>query len=253
MTKIYSNKIMKQSIRNNWKIWTMLTAVLCVFISLTMISSADTSENAFVPPGVKATTAMDILAQTFFGMMGIIIIILYAISVANRLIASDIDKGTMSYTLNTPVTRLQVVFTKFIFYITSLMVMTALTGTVGTIVNAIGGYEYAMDTFWLLILGYFLLSFALGGICFFASCWFNKSSNSLMVGAGFSIAFFIFDTLSAFDTFSFLQYLSLNSLFDASAIIAGSGFVWGFIALLLIGIVLYTIGIIKFLKKDLPL
>lgn len=253
MTKIYSNKIMKHSIRNNWKIWTMLTVVLCAFITLTMISSADTSENAFVPPGVTATTAMDILAQTFFGMMGIIIIILYAITVANKLVASEVDKGTMSYTLNTPVTRKQVIFTKLLFYIASLMLMATLTGAIGTIVNAIGGYGYAMDTFWLLIFGYFLLGFALGGICFFASCWFNKSSNSLMVGAGFSIAFFLFDTLSAFDTFSFLQYLSLNSLFDTSAIIAGSGFAWGLVGLFAIGTVLYIIGLVKFLKKDLPL
>jgi len=96
--------------------------------------------------------------------------------------------------------------------------------------------------------------FAISGISFIASCWFNKSGTALSIGAGLPIAFFLFNTIAGFRSeLDFLKYLSLNTLFNPMNIIAGNSFTLEVIILIGIGLVLYTVGIARFLKKDLPL
>jgi ABC-2 type transport system permease protein len=105
-----------------------------------------------------------------------------------------------------------------------------------------------------LNLGVFLLMFAIAGISFLFSCVFNLSKNSLMLGAGIPIACLILQIMSqASDSLENLKYLSLNTLFDPSAITGGGTFLPQFIALAVLGTALFLIGIRVFKEKDLPL
>jgi ABC-2 type transport system permease protein len=49
------------------------------------------------------------------------------------------------------------------------------------------------------------------------------------------------------------KYLSLNSLFDTNAILNDGSYLTQFIALAVVGVVLYGIGMRIFMEKDLPL
>ena len=55
------------------------------------------------------------------------------------------------------------------------------------------------------------------------------------------------------DSFKVMKYFTLNTLFDANAILNGGDYVIQFIVLALLGIVFYIIGIRVFTEKDLPL
>jgi ABC-2 type transport system permease protein len=103
-------------------------------------------------------------------------------------------------------------------------------------------------------LGMALLLFAIGGISFLFSCVFNLTKNSLALGAGIPITFLILQIMSgASADLENLKYLSLNSLYDPSAIASGGTFIPQFIAMAVLGLVLYLIGIKVFKEKDLPL
>jgi ABC-2 type transport system permease protein len=103
-------------------------------------------------------------------------------------------------------------------------------------------------------LGIALLLFAIGGISFLFSCVFNLTKNSLALGAGIPITFLILQIMSgASAELENLKYLSLNSLYDPSAIASGETFIPQFIAMAVLGLVLYLIGIKVFKEKDLPL
>ena len=52
---------------------------------------------------------------------------------------------------------------------------------------------------------------------------------------------------------SFMKYFTLNTLFDTSAILNEETFIPQFLAMGIIAVVLYFIGIKVFKKKDLPL
>lgn len=253
MKKLLSKHILKQSINNNWKLWAIMTGVLCLFITIITLTATNMTGPAGRFGGGQSFSLLNLYATMFFGGMALMLVLIYAITVGNKLVASEVDKGTMSFTLNTPITRKQIIFSKALFFIISLFLMIALMGTFGMITSFAVGIELELGKFWLLNFGLFLFGFAISGICFFASCWFNKSGNSLIVGAGLPVAFWLFDSLSKISDLEFLKYFSLNTLFDTTAIISGGGFIIQFIVMAIIGTVFYAIGINKFLKKDLPL
>ena len=117
----------------------------------------------------------------------------------------------------------------------------------------------------LLNLGAFITLFAMSGISFLASCWFNRGKRSMSVGGGINMFFLVASMLGLFgskvipsvvriDSLSFFNYCTIISLFDEISILAGTAtFVWKLAILLAVGLVCYTIGGIKFRKKDLPL
>ena len=256
MKALFSKNIIKQSIRNNLKLWSVLTVVLCFFI--TVLTVAINARQGSARFGANAGNMESTYARIFFNTIGLcgIMMLIYANSVGNKLVAGEIDKGTMSFTLNTPVTRKQVILSKMLFHMISLVAMIVLVGAFGTAASSVVGADVDSGKLWNVVLGFLCYSFAISGICFFSSCWFNKSGQALIVGTGFPVAFFLLSTLSSLITINdkeFLKYLSLNTLYDTNAILSGEGFVAQFIVLFVSGAVLYSIGVVRFLRKDLPL
>jgi ABC-2 type transport system permease protein len=116
------------------------------------------------------------------------------------------------------------------------------------------GIDFSVKDYLLLNLGAFLLMFATASISFLFSCVFNLSKNSLALGAGIPVAFFIFQIMSQVgSSLENFKYLSLNTLFALGEITSGGTFIPQFIALGVLGTVLYTVGIKVFKEKDLPL
>jgi ABC-2 type transport system permease protein len=116
------------------------------------------------------------------------------------------------------------------------------------------GVDFSVGGYLLLNLGAFLLLFAIAGISFLFSCVFNLSKNSLALGAGIPVAFFIFQIMSQVgSSLENFKYFSLITLFNPGNITGGGTFIPQFIVLAVLGTVLYTIGIKVFKEKDLPL
>ena len=107
--------------------------------------------------------------------------------------------------------------------------------------------------------------FALSGLCFFTSCWFDRSKRSMAVGGGLSIFSLVAAMLGLFgspvlpkvvrlDALNYFNYVTVISLFDAVSIMDGTtAFIWKFAILIMLGVLGYAIGSLKFIKKDLPL
>lgn len=120
--------------------------------------------------------------------------------------------------------------------------------------NMDDGFDFNVKQYVLINLGLFLLLFALSSISFAASSIFNLTKYSMMFGAGIPITFFLLKMISETSTdLESLKYFSLNSLFDAEAIISNGDYVLNFVILAGIGIVLYVTGSEWFKRKDLPL
>ena len=107
--------------------------------------------------------------------------------------------------------------------------------------------------------------FALSGLCFFTSCYFDRSKRSMAIGGGLSIFALVAAMLGLFgspvipsvvrlDSLNYFNYATIISLFDVISIMDGTvTFVWKFAILLGLGIVGCVAGSLKFVKKDLPL
>lgn len=258
-----SMPFLKQTIKSNFKLFAIITGVLCllitvimsVFVPSTIEDIKNASANAPINPLGDISSLIAFIANQFYGMFAIIFPMVYLIITGNKLIAGQVDKGSMAYNLSTPTTRTQITLTSALYLAGSLAIMFGLIVVLGVCVAAIvqpDVLNYA--DFLMLSFGCFLLQFAISGIIFFSSCLFNNSGKSLAVGAGIPLAFFALKMVSGMsDKLEFLKYFSINTLFDTNAIIDGKDYAFKLIMLAVIGTVFYFAGIKTFNKKDLPL
>ena len=208
-----------------------------------------------------------VVGSIFYKLAGLLLPIIYVIMASNNLIAGQVDSGSMAYVLSTSTKRQTVVFTQAMYLICSLLCMFSLTTVTGCICLAIVGSKVTLTYGNLILLnvGAFLVLFALSGLCFLTSCWFDRSKRSMAIGGGLSIFSLVAAMLGLFgspvipqvvrlDALNSFNYVTIITLFDAISIIDGTlTFLWKFSILLVLGIIGYVVGSVKFMKKDLPL
>ncbi len=296
---LISKPLLKQSIKSNSSLWAFSTLGLCIIIGVLnlLVGGKDlTSGNVDMTEIGKYITALgqanltlnghysalglgsDLLQlmqnmnisffiqEMYYSLAGIMLPMIFVIVTANKLVASQIDNGSMAYVLSTPTKRITVVFTQLFYLIGSLFCMYFLVTFVDTMTRLISAGSVDLANVVLLNLGSFIAMIAIAGICFMASCLFNLSKYSLALGGGITVFFFVCKILALFGTDSFVQvgmgvkemkifnYLTIISLYDTSSIAAlNPVFIYKLLILLAIGVITTTIGIYFFNKKDLPL
>lgn len=209
-----------------------------------------------------------IVGSIFFKMAGLLLPIIYIIMVSNSLIAGQVDSGSMAYIISTSTKREEVTFTQGVFLVGSLLAMFICTTITSLVCFAIADVQTDLTYSKLILinLSAFIIMFAISGINYLASCWFDRSKYAMSIGGGISIFFLVATMLGLFGShvipsvirisaLNYFNYVSLISLFDVVSILDGSygTWIWKLIILVVVGLLGYIIGSIKFKKKDLPL
>ena len=208
-----------------------------------------------------------IVGSIFYKLAGLLLPIIYMIMASNNLISGQVDSGSMAYVLSTSTKRNTVAFTQAVYLVGSLLAMFLLTTATGCVCLAIVGTEVELGygELVLLNLGAFLVLFALAGLNFFTSCYFDRSKRSMAIGGGLSIFALVAAMLGLFgspvipkvvrlDSLNYFNYTTIISMFDVVSIMEGTtAFIWKFAILLVLGIIGIIAGSVKFIKKDLPL
>ena len=208
------------------------------------------------------------VGNMYFKIVGLLISVVFVIVVGVNLIAGQVDSGSMAYILSTGTTRNSVTITQMIFFVSSTLFLYLTTSIVSVVCFFIAppaSTSVTLGTLLLFNLGAFLVTMALGGIIYLASCIFNRSKRAMAIGGGFAVltlvatilGLFASETtptmmrMSALDPFN---YVSLVSLYDISAIVDGNfAFIWKFAILGIVAVICFALGIVVFKKKDLPL
>lgn len=224
-----------------------------------------------VASGIEEIGQMDlyglIVGSIFFKMAGLLLPIIYLIMSANNLIAGQVDSGSMAYVLSTSTKRRQVTFTQGLYLVLSLLLMFICTTITSIVCYEIVDVQTKLTISKLILinLGAFMVMFALSGINFFASCYYDRSKRAMSIGGGLSMFFLVATMLGLFGSsvipsvvrisaLNYFNYVSLITLFDVVSILKGTTtWIWKLAILVAIGLVGYILGDIKFRKKDLPL
>lgn len=142
---MFNKTIFKQSVKSNVVIWSIVTVVLTVILNLLIFlydpARSYAISNTLNNMGATSQMSQKLMGfatllgmlQPFYNMIAIIILLAFIIIVANNLVASEVDRGSMAYTLSAPIKRESVIFTKaaaFILSIFMLMIILTVTGTV---------------------------------------------------------------------------------------------------------------------------
>lgn len=317
----FSLPLLQQSIRANFGLWLALTlgsAAIFIIINLVVgtkqiftsidmgkVSQYVKDENmqwlqilglldnmGFSLDRIAIMSQIDVnsvMNELVYKIAGVLLPMIYVMIVANRLLASQVNDGSMAYVLSTPTNRKTVVRTQYIFMITSLFLM-YLVITLGAVFSGIIAFHIntpspksatlvtVVAKTVLYCLGSFVAMFGLTGICFGASAWFNKSGQSIAVGGGACILCFLCCILGLFGNRVFVgvgvgveamnafNFLTLYTLIDTESMtlfakaISGIAdgmlqftWLWKLAILVAVGIAGALVGSIKFVKKDLPL
>ena len=208
-----------------------------------------------------------IVGSIFYKLAGLLLPIIYMIMASNNLISGQVDSGSMAYVLSTSIKRKTVAFTQAVYLVGSLLAMFLLTTATGCVCLAIVGTDIGLTYGKLLLLnlGAFLVLFALSGLNFFTSCYFDRSKRSMAIGGGLSIFALVAAMLGLFgspvipkvvrlDSLNYFNYTTIITMFDVVSIMDGTtAFIWKFAILAVLGLIGLIAGSLKFEKKDLPL
>lgn len=236
-------------------------------VTSSLLSSLPTEVSEALEDIGQADLYTLIVGSIFYKLAGLLLPIIFMIMAANNLIAGQVDSGSMAYVLSTSTKRRTVAVTQALYLVGSLLIMFMLTTATGCVCLAIVKEEVDLSFGNLILLnvGAFLVLFALSGLNFLTSCYFDRSKRSMALGGGLSIFALVAAMLGLFgspvipkvvrlDSLNYFNYTTIISLFDVVAIMDGNlAFLWKFAILFVIGIVGYVVGTEKFVKKDLPL
>ena len=228
-----------------------------------------------------------VMNDLVYKIAGVLLPMIYVMITCNKLIASQVSDGSMAYILSTPTNRKKVVRTQYIFMVGSLFIMYVIIALGAFVSGAIAWFvtkpinlpfgAMTLRTF-LYCFGSFIAMFALTGIAFGASCWFNKSNQSIAIGGGACVLAFLCCILGLFGNKVFVSvgvgvqamdvfnYLTIYTLIDTEGmgnfakaingvenVVMTLDWLWKLAILVGIGGVFAFIGSYKFTKKDLPL
>lgn len=264
---MFNVTLYKRGMQGSWKMLLIFAAVLTMYFTI-IISMFDPALGSALNEFAKAmpelmaivgmnpssTTMIGFLSAYLYGFLMLIVPMIFSILCANRLIARQVDSGSMTYLLAAPVKRRSVAFTQMkviasgifalIFYATVLGIITCEISFPG---------ELDIGKFILINLGALCLHLLIGGICFLCSCIFNDTKNSIGFGAGIpALAFVIQMMANAGAKLENAKYATFFTLFNPDGIAAGqTGAIFGMVALFAGALVLFASAIIIFEKKDL--
>ncbi|MGD9910416.1 MAG: ABC transporter permease subunit [Candidatus Izemoplasmatales bacterium] len=262
--------LLRMNFKMNKGVWIIFLAVMTMYY--TMIIGIYDPNNADVFAGMLdmfPRELMDALhfsltdyslvgfiSGYLFGFIMIIFPMIYIIIVGNRLVASFVDSGSMSYLLASPNTRKKIAITQAVYLFLSTTLLIIVVDMIGFILaSTLFPGLLELKKFIYINLGLIGYSFLITSITFAASAIFNETKYSLSFGAGIPIAFFIINMLAgASDKLSFFRYATALSMYNANDWLEGSTLIWIYFSIFILsGFCLYLIGIRIFMKKDLPL
>lgn len=247
--------LLKQTMKANWVIWLAMTAImtlLCVQFATMDMTKA-------------------LLFTIFYGMMTTILPGIYVLITSNKLLASQVDSGSMAYVLSTPIKRSTVVITQVFYMIISLFLMFAITAVAHIIVNNIepldlstlAYVQYSGELTTQMIvqvnLSAFMVAIALAGVCFLFSGLFNRSKYCLGLSGIFVGESVLVNMLAMFGTLGIealedMKYLTICSLYDyASVLLNNNDWILEMGIAGVVGVIGFILGSIIYTKKDLPL
>lgn len=199
----------------------------------------------------------DYLAGEYYGLLFLVIVSIYCVMTATRLVARLIDRGSIAYLLATPNSRVKIALTQAAILVFGILMIVFITvaGGLGGVPLISPDLELEASTFIKVNVVGFLLFFAVSGYCFFFSCLLNDEKRVLGISSGITILFFMLHMAGKLSTETdWLLNFTLFSAYKPHEIVSGGyNIVPSSIFLSVLGIFLYAAAIFIFKNRDLPL
>ncbi len=264
---MFNVALYKRGMQGSWKMLVIFAAVLTMYFTIIVtmfdpelgsaldeLAAAMPQLMAMVGMNPADTTLVGFMSAYLYGFIMLVFPMVFSILCANRLIAQQVDRGSMAYLLAAPVKRSSVAFTQMKVLAGGIFALVAYATVLGVVsCEAFFPGELEIGKFLLLNVGVLCLQLFIGGICFFCSCVFSSTKYSVGFGAGVpALAFVIQMLANAGPALDGAKYATFFTLFDPNGVTAGeAGALWGMAVLFAGALLLFGGAIAVFSKKDL--
>lgn len=244
---------LKYTIKSNYRIWLFFTVIMSACMVLTVSVFSFEGAAKLLDPELSEINAR--LAWILYGFLYIVIPMVYETIIANRLVAKQVEEGSMAYYISAQNTRKKIASTQSYFLLMSLFVMFLCTSVLGILFCHLWKVtDLNIQVFLLMNLGVYCLHVCISGISFLASCICDQSTMSLLIGAGLPILCYVIYVFEAILETGILKYITIFTLFSPQKIMEGSIHIcWSLPLLAVTGLLLHRAGVGLFKRRDLPL
>nr|NNM91225.1 ABC transporter permease subunit [Bacilli bacterium] len=199
----------------------------------------------------------DFLSGEFYSLLYLIIMGIYAIFAATKLVAHLVDTGALSYVLAMPVSRVKIAITQAGVLLSGVLIIAFVTTAGGLLFVAWWVPHAGMSSWYFVqmnILGTLLFTL-ISGYCFLFSCWLRDERSALGLSALLTLLFYGLRVIGDLTSkFSFVTRWSVFSLFDPQKLMHGQGNFIGNSLFLAVGtLLLYSVAIVIFRRRQFSL
>lgn len=215
----------------------------------------DTMPDMFAAFGMAGmpTTMTEFLLNYLYGFLFTWVPLLLIMMTVNRMVVRAVDRGSLSYVLASPVSRLRIAITFVMVVLTALATTLALILAVQT-TTAEALFPGELDYAELLraSAGLLCLWVFMAGLCFASACSFHDARTALWAGGGACLAMFLMQMVTQVGKgLEPLQDVNPVSLFDPYALAAASvDATWHAAILAVGGLALFALGTAVFCRRD---
>ncbi|WP_439099654.1 ABC transporter permease subunit [Ectobacillus antri] len=205
--------------------------------------------------GQFISTLLDLLSVQYYSMLFLILLSIFTITTASKLLARLVEQGSMAYILAMPISRGKVAVAMILVYLSGLFFIIASNFLISLVGAMIIQYDLDVILFFQLHMLGFLLFFAIGGYSFLCSALFTEERRVLSVAGGFTFLFYVLHMIGGINkTYEVAKSFSLFSLYEPSTILKGdTNTLVAVLILLLVGMLGYVASVYVFQRKDLLL
>jgi len=206
-------------------------------------------------PATMMDSVLNILSGNYYGLIFQVVALLFALTMASRLLALPIDSGELMLYLSAPISRRTYVMAAGSILVGASFLVIGLNGAFLLLADILWSLDLNYSLVSALLINSFSLLVALGAIALFFATLFNESGKSYMLGAavfGLMVVGVIVSGLSS--NLEWMKAISLFTLFDANGILKDqSNWVWHSSLLLGIAVVFFILSLFIFKRRNLTL
>lgn len=243
--------------------WTIAAAVVCAIYVSFYPAMGDTGELealiAGMPEGVVAALGYDAigsaagyLESTVFALLGPILLLVFALATAARVIAGEEEAGSLELELAAPVSRRSVLLQRYAALVVGVAWLSVVVAAVTVGLVAALDIDVAAGRIVETTLGLFLLVLAVGSVGFAAGVVTGRRVVALSVGAGLAVLSYMANALAPLlDDGAWLEAISPFAWYLASEPLVEGLSLLGALGLLLLAVVPVVAAVVRFERRDL--
>lgn len=266
---VMNSTLFVKEVKANLFVFVIVAAVLAMYVavivsmydpelgkSLDMMMESMPELFAAFGMATQGSTMIEFMLNYLYGFLLVLFPLVLILIMVNKLVVRYLDRGTMSYLLATPNSRVRIISTLAGVLVALLMLLMVLV-TVLEIASSEALFPGELDVLALAQTnaGLFGLWLFMAGLCFLSACTFSNASVALWTGGGICVLAYLLQAVAQVgDSFEFLKFATPLTLFDSYGLAAGeASAIAGAAGLCAMGIVFFIAGIAVFRRRDLAI